>query len=39
MYAAVERSLMDEVTEDYQLITGENPENLESYLMRNYKGK
>ncbi|MBY8913922.1 SDR family oxidoreductase [Bacillus sp. YC2] len=39
LYVAAERNLMDEVTDDYQLITGEKTEELESYLMRNYKEK
>lgn len=39
LYVAAERNLMDEVTDDYQLITGEKTEDLESYLMHNYKEK
>lgn len=37
LYAAAQRNLMGEVTEDYHLLTGELPEGLESYLARNYK--
>lgn len=37
LYAAAQRNLMGEVTEDYHLLTGEQPEDLESYLARNYK--
>ncbi|MCM3186857.1 SDR family oxidoreductase [Priestia megaterium] len=39
LYVAAERNLMDEVTDDYQLITGEKTEVLENYLMHNYKEK
>jgi hypothetical protein len=39
LYVAAERNLMDEVTDDYPLITGEKTEDLESYLKRNYKEK
>ncbi|WP_068502998.1 SDR family oxidoreductase [Paenibacillus kribbensis] len=37
LYVAAERKLMDEVTNDYFLVTGKYPENLESYLNRTYE--
>lgn len=37
LYAAAERNLMGEVTDDYQQLTNEVPEKLESYLKRQFQ--
>lgn len=37
LYVAAGRNLMDEITADYQLLTNESPEELESYLNRHFQ--
>jgi NAD(P)H dehydrogenase (quinone) len=37
LYVAGEKNLMDEVTNDYKVITGNSPEKLEDFIIRKYK--